>query len=337
MFLQVKYNPLLQICSVSLPSAPPSGSHILKITSDSGIKYLGWNGTSTYSNILEISTMYASKLGLKQDEWVSTDWVIADLIDNIEVAPADENSWEVVSKNVQLIENILLTQIQVVYKELEFPIWIGTQAQCSLKVVNISREYGKLGINTELYVQVKGRNTQSNVQPNPPEIPESEISEEIKIPESLNKECITSRYYETLTDEVCEEISELNDDISVVEGCSGSGKSSLLTFIAKKIVENKVESIYIECNKLSTNNNQHLNALHQAFVNAGSKKRAILILDNVHVIASKPELFEASVGDKLIHCLTAIRLAHLKEVYPTLKILITCHDFDNLHLSLIHI
>lgn len=377
MFLQVKYNPLLQICSASVPAGPPSSSHILQITSDSGTSYLGWNGTCTYNNVLEISTVYASKLGLKPDEWVSADWVIADLIDNIEVAPADEDSWEVVSKNVKLIENILLTQIQVVFKHQEFPIWIGTQAQCTLKVLNISREYGKLGVNTELYVQVKERKAKSSIQDSEQsqtqnrentenrkdrkdrDIQNREITEdrkdrniqnesieesrtdrinkdEISIPEGLKKERICTNYYEKLINLVCEEFAELyelglSDDIAVIEGCSGSGKTSLLSMIAKKMLDKRVESYYIECNKLSTHNNQHLNSLQQAFTISGSKKSCILMLDNIHILASKPELFEASVGDKLTHCLSAVRLSHLKESFPHLKLLITCHDIDNLH------
>jgi DNA replication protein DnaC len=374
MFLQVKYNPLLQICSASVPTGPPSSSHILQITSDSGTSYLGWNGTCTYNNVLEISTVYASKIGLKLDEWVSADWVIADLIDNIEVAPADEDSWEVVSKNVKLIENILLTQIQVVFKQQEFPIWIGAQAQCTLKVVNISREYGKLGVNTELYVQVKERKAKSSVQDREQKqiqnrentedrkdrkdsdiqnresieyrnihneiIEENKTDridkEEISIPEGLKKERLDTNYYDKLTNLVCEELAELyelglSDDISVIEGCSGSGKSSLLSKIANKMLEKRVESYYIECNKLSMHNNQHLNSLQQAFTISGSKKSCILMLDNIHILASKPELFEGSVGDKLTHCLSAVHLSHLKESFPHLKLLITCHDIENLH------
>jgi len=367
MFLQVKYNPLLQICSASLPAGPPSSSHILQITSDSGTSYLGWNGTCTYNNVLEISTVYASKLGLKPDEWVSADWVIADLIDNIEVAPADEDSWEVVSKNVMLIENILLTQIQVVFKQQEFPIWIGAQAQCTLKVVNISREYGKLGVNTELYVQVKERKAKSSLQDreqkqiqnrentedrkdrdvqNRESIEYSNIQneiieenkqniigkEEISIPQGLKKERLDTSYYDKLTNLVCE-FYELgySEDIAVIEGCSGSGKTSLLSKIASKMLEKKVESYYIECNKLSTHNNQHLNSLQEAFTISGSKKSCILMLDNIHILASKPELFEASVGDKLTHCLSAIRLSHLKESFPHLNLLMTCSDIENLH------
>lgn len=137
-------------CFIRVPYNPTST--VIKLTDLSKVYYLSCMPGSAY----EISSILARSLGLSESREVSLEGVQIKVCGKVEVEPADEDSWEIISQNAGFVEANFLTQIRVVQQGMVFPLWV--HACCIwIRVVKIEGEWGVLHQNSEVMVRPRDR------------------------------------------------------------------------------------------------------------------------------------------------------------------------------------
>jgi SpoVK/Ycf46/Vps4 family AAA+-type ATPase len=153
MLLRAKLNPAIQDCFLSIPpSLPPSP--VFSLAFSQGEACFGWAGRRCREDYIELSSTFAKKIGLVDDEFVRVSRAEAAFINPVEVEPVDVDSSEILEASAAYLEAEILKQVSVLDSSLTYPVWVRGQPQLSFKTVGFSG-YTLLNNTTELHVKVK--------------------------------------------------------------------------------------------------------------------------------------------------------------------------------------
>lgn len=95
---------------------------ILKLKSPS--VYLSWSGGSSPDDTVQIDSVLASHLGLKPNQAIQVSFVQPITAARVFVEPVNEDSWEILELNAGWVEDNLMTQVRVLFKDEVIPVWI---------------------------------------------------------------------------------------------------------------------------------------------------------------------------------------------------------------------
>jgi len=140
-------------CFVSVPFRPFSS--VIQISDSKSTYYLGWSGRISEKEV-ELSYSLASKLNLTEDSLVQVKEVEELPVSRVEVEPEDEDSWEIISANAGYLEEHLLSQVNVVFKDMVFPVWVRNN-QVTVRVKNLKQDWAVLKNQSEVIVKPKER------------------------------------------------------------------------------------------------------------------------------------------------------------------------------------
>lgn len=137
-------------CALRVPYPPTS--QVVKVT-DSG---KSWFFACVQGGAYEIAAILAKSLAMRPENPVLLEFVQPKPCLKVEVEPADEDSWELISCNTEFIENGLLGQIRVVQNGIMLPIWI--ENCCAwIRIIDVEGGWGLLQKNSEIMVKPKER------------------------------------------------------------------------------------------------------------------------------------------------------------------------------------
>jgi SpoVK/Ycf46/Vps4 family AAA+-type ATPase len=137
-------------CSLRVPYNPTTS--VIKLTDLSKSYYFSVIPSSSY----EISAIFAKSLGLSETREVSLESTALRPCSKVEIEPADEDSWEILSQNAGFVEGNFLSQIRVVQKSMVLPLWVHS---CCIwiRVVALDGDWGVLQPNSEILVKPRDR------------------------------------------------------------------------------------------------------------------------------------------------------------------------------------
>ena len=138
-------------CNLRVPYSPTYGA--VKLSDGNKSWFFGCvQGNSLY----EISSVLAKSIGLDIEKSFTLEHVQPIPCMRIQVEPADEDSWEVISFNTDFIENNLLGQIRVVQTGMMLPLWV--QNCCAwIRIIEVDGAWGQLQKDSEIVVKPRER------------------------------------------------------------------------------------------------------------------------------------------------------------------------------------
>ena len=121
------------------------------------VNYLGWAGGFSQSpNTIEISLELGQFLGYSDDQIITAQIEYSfDKLESVEIEPLTAHDFKIIEQNSNFIEENLLNQMQVFYKEQCFVLHLQNRLIARLKTIIKSRNHAKcfyLTQNCEMHI-----------------------------------------------------------------------------------------------------------------------------------------------------------------------------------------
>ncbi|KAJ8904654.1 hypothetical protein NDN08_001172 [Rhodosorus marinus] len=117
---------------------------VLKATTRSGnVFFAGWTGGSAASNgVLEMPLHFAQCQNVRPKEIVHVEAVPTSTAASRAIVSSSAEDWDVVLLNARLLEDIILSQIRVIFANMTLPIFLGNGSKILLHVTELEPDIG---------------------------------------------------------------------------------------------------------------------------------------------------------------------------------------------------
>uniref|UniRef100_A0A7S3A8X4 Peroxisomal ATPase PEX1 n=1 Tax=Rhodosorus marinus TaxID=101924 RepID=A0A7S3A8X4_9RHOD len=117
---------------------------VLKATRRSGnVFFAGWTGGSAASNgVLEMPLHFAQCQDVKAKEIVHVEALPTRTAASRAIVSSSAEDWDVVLLNASLLEDIILSQIRVIFADMTLPIFVGNGSKIVLHVTELEPDIG---------------------------------------------------------------------------------------------------------------------------------------------------------------------------------------------------
>eukprot|EP00189_Rhodosorus_marinus_P012284 CAMPEP_0184742546 /NCGR_PEP_ID=MMETSP0315-20130426/5496_1 /TAXON_ID=101924 /ORGANISM="Rhodosorus marinus, Strain UTEX LB 2760" /LENGTH=226 /DNA_ID=CAMNT_0027213411 /DNA_START=123 /DNA_END=800 /DNA_ORIENTATION=+ len=117
---------------------------VLKVTTRSGsVFFAGWTGGSAASNgVLEMPLHIAQSQNIRAKEIVHVRAVPSSTVASRAIVSSSAEDWDVVLLNARLLEDVILSQIRVIFASMALPIFLGNGSKIVLHVTELEPDIG---------------------------------------------------------------------------------------------------------------------------------------------------------------------------------------------------